>query len=100
MPRLWKPRLVQDRSYYAPSLVVVACGNTIEVTMNGHLVCFADADPTLVATVRRSVAFPALCELLRHLTSPGFWPLGESELKLPATVLEAVFRKASLLDAA
>ncbi|MCW8087338.1 hypothetical protein [Sabulicella glaciei] len=91
---------MQDRSFFAPSLVIVACGDTIEVTMNGHLVRFVDADPTLVMTVRRSVAFPPLWELLRHLTSPGFWPAGESELKLPAAVLETVFREASLLDAA
>ncbi|WP_207540717.1 hypothetical protein [Sabulicella rubraurantiaca] len=91
---------MQDGFSYAPSLVIVACENTIEVTVDGRLIRFLDADPKLVLTVRRGAAFPPLWALLRHLTSPEFWPLDGSELNLPAAILESAFREASLLEAA
>ncbi|MCW8088321.1 hypothetical protein [Sabulicella glaciei] len=91
---------MQDGSSYAPMLVIVACGNTVEVTIDGRLIRFTDADPALVLIVSRSAAFPPLLALLRHLASPEFWPLDESELTLPAAVLESAFREARLLEAA
>ncbi|MCW8088496.1 hypothetical protein [Sabulicella glaciei] len=91
---------MQDRASFAPSVVIIACDDLIEVTVNDRLVRFMAPGPSLVAVVRRSVAFRPLWDLLAHLTSPDFWPEGESELTLPADVLETVFRRAWLLDAA
>lgn len=91
---------MQDRSSYAANLVIVAYDDFIEVAMSGHLIRFVDADPRLIATVKRSVAFPPLWRLLRYLTSPGLWPPGESELHLPASVLESALREANVIEAA
>ncbi|WP_207540716.1 hypothetical protein [Sabulicella rubraurantiaca] len=88
------------RSSYAPNLVIIACENSIEVTMDGRVVRFQDASPLLMETVRRGAAFSPLRNYLRYLTYSGVWPLHESELTLPASVLEGVFCGARLIEAA
>lgn len=91
---------MQERASFAPSLVIVACDDTIEVTVDSLLVRFTGAEPSLVMAVRHGVSFSPLLELLSHLTSPDFWPTGESELTLPAALLETAFRRVKLSEAA
>lgn len=88
------------RSPYAPSLVIVTCENSVEVTIEGRLVRFLNASPKLMEAVRRGAAFRPLRDYLRYLTFSGAWPLSEDELALPAAVLEGVFCGARLLEAA
>ncbi|WP_207540379.1 hypothetical protein [Sabulicella rubraurantiaca] len=91
---------MQDCISYAPSLVIVACGNTVEVTMGRRVVRFLDASPALVETAKRSAAFPPLRDYLRYLTISGAWPTDVSELTLPAIILEGVFCGARVLEVA
>ena len=89
-----------DKSRQPPSLVIAAHETAIEVTTEGRLVRFVDASPLLIKTARRSAAFPILRECLHDLALSGLWPMNENELNFPATILEGVFRKARLLEAA
>ncbi|WP_301592518.1 hypothetical protein [Sabulicella glaciei] len=68
--------------------------------MEGRLVRFLNASPTVMKTVKRGAAFSPIRDYLRDLTFSGAWPLNKDELALPATVLEGVFCEAQLLDAA